>query len=140
MDGDGAFWRGCDGSTGWARWAARLRFPGDTLLSRFASSGVCAPAGPALCDPIDRSPRLLCPWGFSRQEHWGGWPCPPPGDFRDPGIDPLSPASPALAGGFFTSVPPGEPRGCLSGHSKKTCVPLVRGLDISKGRDARRPG
>ena len=24
--------------------------------------------------------RLLCPWGFSRQEHWSGLPCPPPGD------------------------------------------------------------
>ena len=21
--------------------------------------------------------RLLCPWGFSRQEHWSGLPCPP---------------------------------------------------------------
>ena len=24
--------------------------------------------------------RLLCPWGFSKQEYWVGWPCPPPGD------------------------------------------------------------
>ena len=24
--------------------------------------------------------RLLCPWGFSRQEYWIGLPCPPPGD------------------------------------------------------------
>ena len=23
--------------------------------------------------------RLLCPWGFSRQEYWSGSPCPPPG-------------------------------------------------------------
>ena len=23
--------------------------------------------------------RLLCPWGISRQEHWSGLPCPPPG-------------------------------------------------------------
>ena len=22
--------------------------------------------------------RLLCPWGFSRQEHWSGLPCPAP--------------------------------------------------------------
>ena len=42
--------------------------------------------------------RLLCPWGFSRQEHWSGLPCPPPGDLSDPGIGPMSPASPALAG------------------------------------------
>ena len=25
-------------------------------------------------------PRLLCPWGFSRQEYWSGLPCPPQGD------------------------------------------------------------
>ena len=36
--------------------------------------------------------RLLCPWGFSRQEYWCGLPCPPPGDLPDPGIKPRSPA------------------------------------------------
>ena len=30
--------------------------------------------------------------GFSRQEYWSGLPCPPPGDFPDPGIKPRSPA------------------------------------------------
>ena len=39
---------------------------------------------------------------FSRQEYWSGLLCPPPGDHPDPGIKPLSQASPALAGGFFT--------------------------------------
>ena len=34
----------------------------------------------------------LCPWGFSRQEHWSGLPCPSPGDLPDPGIEPRSPA------------------------------------------------
>ena len=24
--------------------------------------------------------------GFSRQEYWGGLPCPPPGDLPDPGV------------------------------------------------------
>ena len=28
--------------------------------------------------------RLLCPWGFSRQEYWNGLPCPLPGDFPQP--------------------------------------------------------
>ena len=37
--------------------------------------------------------------GFSRQEYWSGLPCPPPGDVPDPGIEP---ASPVLAGRFFT--------------------------------------
>ena len=31
--------------------------------------------------------RHLCPWGFSRQEYWSGLPCPPPGDFPNPGIE-----------------------------------------------------
>ena len=25
--------------------------------------------------------------GFSRQEYWGGLPCPPPGDLPDPGME-----------------------------------------------------
>ena len=36
--------------------------------------------------------RLLCPWGFSRQEYWSGLPFPFPGDLPDPGIEPPSPA------------------------------------------------
>ena len=34
--------------------------------------------------------------GFSRQEYWSGLPFPSPGDFSDPGIEPMSPVSPAL--------------------------------------------
>ena len=33
----------------------------------------------------------------------------PPGDLPNPGIELMSPASPALAGGFFTTEPPGKP-------------------------------
>jgi len=40
---------------------------------------------------------------FSRQEYWSGLPFPPPGDLPDPETEPLSFASPALAGGFFTT-------------------------------------
>ena len=49
-----------------------------------------------LCDPI------LCPWGVSRQEYWSGLPCPPQ-NFPDPGIEPMSLMSPALASRFFTT-------------------------------------
>ena len=31
-----------------------------------------------------------------------------PGDLLDPGIEPTSPVSPAFAGGFFTTVSPGD--------------------------------
>ena len=44
--------------------------------------------------------------GFSRQEYWSGFPFPSPRDLSDPGI---KPTSPALAGGFFTTEPPGKP-------------------------------
>ena len=61
--------------------------------------------------------RFVTPWtvacqaplsmGFSRQEYWSGLPFPPPRDLYDPGIKPTSLASPALARGFFTTLPPG---------------------------------
>ena len=47
--------------------------------------------------------RLLCPWGFSRQEYWSGLPCSPPGDLPETGIEPVSLMSPAVAGGLFTT-------------------------------------
>ena len=51
--------------------------------------------------------------GFSRQDFWSGLPCPPPRDLPDPGIRPTSLMSPALAGGFFTTEPPGKSNGIL---------------------------
>ena len=41
--------------------------------------------------------------GFSRQEHWSGLPCPPPGNLPNPGIEPVSLMSPGLAGKVFTT-------------------------------------
>ena len=43
--------------------------------------------------------------GFSRQESWGGLPFSSPGDLPDLGIKPVYLA---LAGGFFTTEPPGK--------------------------------
>ena len=45
------------------------------------------------------------PMGFFRQEYWSGLPFPSPGDLPNPGIKPVFPA---LAGGFFTTEPPGK--------------------------------
>ena len=44
--------------------------------------------------------------GFSRQEHQNGLPCLSPGNLPDPGIEPTSLMSPALAGMFFTTSAP----------------------------------
>jgi len=46
---------------------------------------------------------------FSRQEYWSGLPFPTPGDLPDPRIEPVYLASPAMAGRFFTTVPPEKP-------------------------------
>ena len=54
-------------------------------------------------------PSRLLSMEFSRQEYWSGLPFPPPGDFPDPEIEPLSPVSPALAGRLFTTAPPALP-------------------------------
>ena len=42
-------------------------------------------------------------WRFSRQEYWSGLLWPPPGDLSNPGVEPTSLISPALAGEFFTT-------------------------------------
>ena len=65
---------------------------------------------------LGRIPLFETPWtilcqaclsvhGISQQESWSGLPFPPPGDLPDPGMEL---ASPALAGGFFTTVTPGK--------------------------------
>ena len=41
---------------------------------------------------------------------WSGLPFSPLGNVPDPGIKPESLSSPALAGGFSTTVPPGSPK------------------------------
>ena len=40
---------------------------------------------------------------FFRQKYWSGLPFPSPGDLPDPGIEPATFASPALASGFFAT-------------------------------------
>ena len=77
------------------------------ILHCFVLAVVCVPC-PTLCNLRNCSPP-----GFSmehsRQEYWSGLLFPTPGDFPDPGIELMSLASPALAGRFSTTVPPGKP-------------------------------
>ena len=46
---------------------------------------------------------------FSSQVYWNGMPFPPPWGLLDSGVKPMAPTSLALAGGFFTTEPPGKP-------------------------------
>ena len=50
--------------------------------------------------------QALLSMGFSRQEHRSGWPSPSPGDFREPGMEP---GSPALQADSLPSESPGKP-------------------------------
>ena len=43
--------------------------------------------------------------GYPRQEYYSGFPFPSPGDLPNPETKPVSLA---LAGGFFTTEPPGK--------------------------------
>ena len=49
--------------------------------------------------------RLLCPWGFSRQEYWSGSPFPSPRDLPNPEI---GPKSPSLQADSLPTGPPGK--------------------------------
>jgi len=75
--------------------------------------------------------------GFSRQEYWSGLPFPPPGDLPNPGIEPISPVSPALAGGFFTTSATWEAHvcvltSCTFSWEKERCYLSALSLSTSK--------
>ena len=85
-----------------------------------------------------QSTRLLCPWGFSRQEYWSGLPCPPPEDLPNPGIEPRSPP---LQADSLPSEPPGKPCENRAPH-KKTETPTTKWVvpDSSLEGQGPRPG
>ena len=64
------------------------------------------------------------PMGFSRQEHWSGFPCPPPGDLPNPGI---KLKSPILQGDSLLSEPPGTPKNTGVGN-----LTLFQGIFLSQ--------
>ena len=67
-----------------------------------------------LCDPMEFT-RLLCPWDSPGSNIGVGCHFLLQGNLPDPGIEP---ASPALAGGFFTTEPSGSPLGYNRGLGK----------------------
>ena len=66
---------------------------------------------PTLCDPVDCSTlhRLLCPWGFSRQEHLSVQSCPPPGIFLTQGLNSRFLCVSHWQADSLTLAPPGKP-------------------------------
>jgi len=71
------------------------------LLSHFSRVRFCATQWTV----AHQAPLFM---GFSRQEYWSRLPCPSPGDLPNPGIEPASLTSLALAGGSLPLAPPGK--------------------------------
>ena len=69
-----------------------------------------------MCADVSHVALFATPWtvahqaplftGFPKQECWSVLPFPSPGDLPNPGIEPVPPA---LAGGFFATIPLGKP-------------------------------
>ena len=76
----------------------------ETLICLLSFIVVCCGLVAKLCltvlRPVDRTCQALLSMGFPRQEYWSRLPFSSPGDLPNPGIEL---ASPALAGGFFTT-------------------------------------
>ena len=73
-------------------------------LSRSVASCALVFAAPWTVDC--QAPRSM---EFSRQQYWSGLSCPTPGDHSNPGIKPVSFASPVLAGGSLPLALLGKP-------------------------------
>jgi len=61
-----------------------------------------------LCNPMNCSPPGSSVYGVSQARMLEWIAISYPEDFSDPGIKPMTHASPASAGGFFTTEPTGE--------------------------------
>ena len=95
---------------GWYPWNGQ-----GAWLLRWHISLWLFPTRCCVCSAVSNS---VAPWtigrqgplsmGFSRQGYWIGLPFPSPGDLPHPRIKHIFPASSALAGGFFTTEPPGK--------------------------------
>ena len=68
--------------------------------------------------------------GFSRQEYCSWLLFPPPEDLPDPGIETMSPGSPALASRFFATEPPVKPQRTCNIRIK---IKLLKLTDLKKG-------
>ena len=70
--------------------SAGLHFAHGNMTAEFVAPWTVGPLAPLSME-------------FSKQEYWSGLPVPTPGDLPNPGVEPTSLVSPALAGGFFTT-------------------------------------
>ena len=78
------------------------------LKEFYANICLCACLVIQLCPAV--APQAPLSMGFPRQEYWSQLPFPPPGNLPNTGIKSTLPVSPALAGRFFNTEPPGKSR------------------------------
>ena len=90
-------WKGGKSKSTWVKWKSSedsghllggLVFL-SCVLSRFNRIQLFG----TLCTEARQVPLSM---GFSKQEYWSEWPCPPPDDLPDPWTEPTSPASSVL--------------------------------------------
>ena len=79
--------------------------PGSTPDTHSVGGGLVVKLCPTLETPWAGAHQAPLSMGFSRQKYWSGLSFPSPGDLHELGIEP---GSPALAGRFFTTEPPGK--------------------------------
>ena len=81
---------------------------------------------PTLWDALDYSLPDSSVYGTFQQEYWSGLPFPSPGHLSNPGIEPVSPVSPALQADSLSTEPLGNYRE-LANHlcSGKTELPYL---------------
>ena len=83
--------------------------------------------------PWTSAPQAPLSMEFYKQEYWSGLPFPSPGNFHDPGIEP---ASPVLAGWFFTIASPGKGMFiCLLFIFVVCCCLVAKPSGISSGKE-----
>ena len=116
----------------WRRGSSEVRWAAG--LYQACSTRFCHSQAPSLswvqllATPWTAAHQAPLSMGFPRQEYRSGLPFPSPGDLPDPGTES---ASPALAGGFFTTESPGKTLvACCS--LAKSCSTLCEPIDCRK--------
>ena len=97
---------------------------GNTFFERLSVHTQLLQSCLTLCDPMYGSPPGSSVHGILQQEHWSGLPYLPPGDIPDPGIEPPSLMSPALAGRFFITSATWEAQNNVFVTHSQSCLTL----------------
>ena len=84
---------------------------------------------PTLCDLWTTAHQSPLSMGFSRQEYWSGWLCPPPGDLPNPKMEPKSLMSPALQADSLSTELSGKQIGKIKDRNS---MDLTEAEDIKK--------